>query len=219
MRQHPYQLGAQSLEIGRQQNGGNAGPRMRHEFPRELRNKREIFVQPPGERDRGLAVAGVNGGEEEPEQRTADRFQGLGHTGAFFEQDASRIALTLQQLGRQRRAHLGGQMRLRVPPNGIARDARALRDGPLRKPGGDCEINLRPCRVIADRAAQPDALLHRAILICSLWPARGPSRRQRSRKNFSIKTISKMTAKSWCGDTAALMSITTSNIIKNTPKS
>jgi hypothetical protein len=48
------------------------------------------------------------------------RFQGLGHTGAFFEQDASRIALTLQQLGRQRRAHLGGQMRLRVPPNGIA---------------------------------------------------------------------------------------------------
>ena len=121
MRQHPDQLGAQPLEIGRQQNGGNAGPRMRHEFPSKLRNQREIFVQPPGERHRGLAVAGVNGGEEEPEQRTADRFQGLGHTGAFFEKvDASRIALTLQQLGHQRSAHLGGQMRLRVPPNGIA---------------------------------------------------------------------------------------------------
>ena len=65
-------------------------------------------------------IAGVNGGEEEPEQRTADRLQGLGHTGAFLEQDALRIALALQQLGRQRRAHFGGQVRLRVPPNRIA---------------------------------------------------------------------------------------------------
>jgi hypothetical protein len=32
----------------------------------------------------------------------------------------SRIALALQQLGRQRGAHLGGQVRLCVPPNGIA---------------------------------------------------------------------------------------------------
>src|SRR5215470_10861012 len=77
---------------------------------------------------------------------------------------------------------------------------------------GDCEINLRPCRVIADRAAQPDAALHRAILICSLWPTGGPSRRQRSRKKFQLQPpkthFKKMTAKSWCGDTAALMSAT-----------
>ena len=55
-----------------------------------------------------------------PEQRAADRLQSLSHTGAFLEQDASRIAFALQQLGRQRSAHLGGQVRLRVPPNCIA---------------------------------------------------------------------------------------------------
>src|SRR5215469_4794645 len=102
---------------------------MRHEFPSELCNKREIFVQPPGERHRGLAVAGVNGGEEEPEQRTADRFQGLGHTGAFFEQDSSRIALTLQQLSAARISALRCACACRQ--TAIAGDAKALRDSPL----------------------------------------------------------------------------------------
>ena len=78
-------------------------------------------------------IGPLNGGEKEPEQRTADRLQGLGHTGAFLEQDVSRIALALQQLGRQCSAHLGGQVRLRVPPNRIARDAEALCDGPASK--------------------------------------------------------------------------------------
>jgi hypothetical protein len=72
-----------------------------------------------------------------------------------MEQDASRIALALQQLCRQRGAHLGGQMRLRVPPNRIARDLEALRNSPLCNPGGNREIDLRPRRVIADRAARP----------------------------------------------------------------
>ena len=118
--EHPYQLRAQPLEVGRQQNVGNGGARMRHELAGKLRDEREVFVQSPGERRGGPVVAGINGGEEEPEQRTADRLQGLAHTGAFLEQDASRIALALQQLGRERGAHLGGQMRLRVPPNRIA---------------------------------------------------------------------------------------------------
>jgi hypothetical protein len=56
-------------------------------------------------------------------------------------------------------------MRLRVPPYCIARDVEALGHGALRKPGGDCEIDLRPRWVIADRAAQPDGPLHRAILM------------------------------------------------------
>jgi hypothetical protein len=72
------------LEIGQQQNGGNAGTGMRHKLPGKLRDEREIFVQAPGERCRGLVVAGVNGGEEEPEQRIADRLQGRGHASAFF---------------------------------------------------------------------------------------------------------------------------------------
>lgn len=92
---------------------------MRHEFPSKLRDQREVFVQAPRDRRGGLVVAGINSGEEEPEQRAADRLQGLGHAGAFLEQDAPRIALALQQLGRQRRAHLGSQVRLRVPPNCI----------------------------------------------------------------------------------------------------
>src|SRR5204862_5369175 len=46
----------------------------------------------------------------------------------------------------------------------LARGAEALRHGPLRKPGGNREINLRARRMIADRAAQPDGPLHRAIL-------------------------------------------------------
>ena len=160
----PYQLSTQPLEIGRQKNIGDAGAGMRHELAGELCDEREIFVQAPGERRGGLVVAGIDGGEEEPEQRTADRLQGLGHTGAFLEQDAPRIALALQQLGRERGAHFGGQVRLRVPPNCIPRDAEALRHGPLRKPGGNREINLRARRMIADRAAQPDGPLHRAIL-------------------------------------------------------
>ena len=67
----------------------------------------------------GLVVAGIDGGEEQPEQRAADRLQSLRHTGAFLEQDAPRIALALQQLGRQRSAHFGSQVRLRVAPNCI----------------------------------------------------------------------------------------------------
>jgi len=113
----------------------------------------------------GLVVAGIDGGEEQPEQRAADRLQSLRHTGAFLEQDAPRIALALQQPGGERGAHLGGQVRLRVPPYRIPRDAEALRHGPLGKPAGNCEIDLRPRRVIADRAAQPDGPLHRAILM------------------------------------------------------
>jgi len=46
-------------------------------------------------------------------------------------------------------------VRLRVPPNGIARDPEARCHRPLCKPGGDREINLRPGRVIANRAAGP----------------------------------------------------------------
>ena len=46
-------------------------------------------------------------------------------------------------------------------------DLEALRDSSLRKPGGDCEINLGPRRVIADRAAQPGGPLHRTILFGS----------------------------------------------------
>src|SRR5947207_3846231 len=65
---------------------------MRHKLPGELRDEREIFMQAPAERRGGLVVAGIDGGEEEPEQRTADRLQGLAHTGAFLKQDAPRIA-------------------------------------------------------------------------------------------------------------------------------
>jgi len=57
--------------------------------------------------------------------------QGLRHADAFLKQDAPGIALALQQLGRERRAHLGAQVRLPVPPNGIARDLEARRHRPL----------------------------------------------------------------------------------------
>jgi hypothetical protein len=53
------QLCAQPLEIGRQKNVGNAGAGMRHQLPGELRDKREVFVQAPGERCGGLVVAGI----------------------------------------------------------------------------------------------------------------------------------------------------------------
>ena len=43
-REHPYQLRAQPLEIGRQKNVGDAGAGMRHELPGELRGEREVFV-------------------------------------------------------------------------------------------------------------------------------------------------------------------------------
>jgi hypothetical protein len=66
-REHPYQLRAQPLEIGRQKNVGDAGAGMRHEFPGELRGEREVFVQAPGKCRGGFVVAGVNGGEEQPE--------------------------------------------------------------------------------------------------------------------------------------------------------
>ena len=113
---------AQPLEIGRQKNVGDAGAGMRHKLPGELRGEREVFVQAPGKCRGGFVVAGVNGGEEQPEQRAADRLQRLRHTGAFLEQDAPCITLALQQLRRERGAHLSRQVGLCVPPNRIARD-------------------------------------------------------------------------------------------------
>ena len=68
---------------------------MRHKLPGELRGEREVFVQAPGKCRGGFVVAGVNGGEEQPEQRAADRLQRLRHTGAFLEQDAPRELLDL----------------------------------------------------------------------------------------------------------------------------
>src|SRR5438477_4419697 len=62
-REHPDQLRTQPLEIGRQQNGGNAGTRM-HKLPGELRDEREVFVQAPRKRRGGFVVASIDGGEE-----------------------------------------------------------------------------------------------------------------------------------------------------------
>ena len=63
-REHPYELCAQPLEIGRQKNVGNGGAGMWHELPGKLRDESEIFVQTTGEGRGGLGVAGINGGEE-----------------------------------------------------------------------------------------------------------------------------------------------------------
>src|SRR5215472_13659797 len=94
-----------------------------------------------------------------PKQWPADRLQSLDHAGAFLEQDAAHVPFAPQQLGRQCRAHLGRQVRLPVPPYRVVRHAKTPRHGPLGKPGGNCKIDLRPRRVIADRAAQPYPML------------------------------------------------------------
>jgi hypothetical protein len=62
--QHPYQLSAQPLKIGRQENVGNARAGMCHELPSKLRGEREVFVQAPRQRRGGLVVASINSGEE-----------------------------------------------------------------------------------------------------------------------------------------------------------
>jgi len=60
---------------------------------------------------------------------------------------------------------------LPVPPYRVVRHAKTPGHGPLGKPGGNCEIDLRPRRVIADRAAQPYPLLWHG-----LKPLRNPQK-------------------------------------------
>jgi hypothetical protein len=55
---------------------------VRYEFAGEFRRERKAFVQPRSERCRGLAVAGIDRGKKQPEQRPADRLQGFDDTGA-----------------------------------------------------------------------------------------------------------------------------------------
>src|SRR5215471_10515300 len=128
---------------------------MRRELAGEFRREREAFVQPGGQCRRGLAVAGIDRHQEQAEQWPADRLQGLDHAGALFEEDAAHVAVALQELGRQRGVHLGGQMRLPVPPYGVRRDAESLGDGSFGEAGCDRQIDLGPRRVPANRAAQP----------------------------------------------------------------
>ena len=61
-----------------------------------------------------------------PIRQATENIQEFGKTGA-----------ALQQLGRERDAHLSRQVGLCMSPYCIARDAEALGHGPLRKPGGD----------------------------------------------------------------------------------
>src|SRR5215472_4049352 len=128
---------------------------MRRELAGKLRREREAFVQPGSQCRRGLAVAGIDRHKERAEQWPADRLQGLDHAGALFEEDAAHVAVALQELGRQRGAQLGSQMRLPVPPYGVRRDAESLGDGSPGEASCDHQIDLGPRRVSANRAAQP----------------------------------------------------------------
>ena len=175
----------QPLKVGRQENVGNAGAGMRHEFPSKLRDQREVFVQAPRDRRGGLVVAGINGGEEEPEQRAADRLQGSvtpAPSSSRMCRYSPRAATAWSPAPRASRQSGAPARAAKLHPV----KPEALCHSPLRKPSGDCEINLRSRRVIADRAAQPGGPLHRGILMRS-WRLYGePELRRRTTRAASL---------------------------------
>ncbi len=85
---------------------------VRRQLAGKLRRECQALVQPAREPGRRLAVANVNRGEIEAEERPAHRLQRFNDAGPLLEQDPAHVAFPLQYLGRQRRPHLGRQCAL-----------------------------------------------------------------------------------------------------------